>query len=826
MAGAHHIERPDSKVAQTLERLIFGHRQLIVVAFVLLTAVLGTMAVHGLRIDASFTKQLPLKHEYMQTFVKHQSEFGSANRVLIALIARDGNMFQPAFFDALKKATDEVLVMDGIDRGRVQSLFTPNVRYMEVVEDGIEAGNVVDAEFVPTPEALEKVRENILKAGIRGRLVANDFSGALISGIVLEQDATGKPIDPIAVAHALESRVREKIQNDAVLVQAQGTAVDVHMIGFAKVVGDIADGASSVVIFAIITILLTLLAVWYYVQSFKVAVVPIVCSIVAVIWQLGTLVLLGFGIDPLGLLVPFLIFAIGVSHGVQKISAVKEAAVAGMSSMDAARQTFRQLLMPAIIALLADLVGFITILLIPVRVVQEMAVTASIGVAIVILTDLVLLPVLVSWVKWDDKYKARVEQRQAVLTGHWKRLARITERGPALVVIVIAALLAVFGVWKGRETPIGDTQAGVPELRADSRYNRDSNVITTKFSIGVDILNVIVETQEPLCTSHALMTAVDTFSWKMRNVDGVQEVISLPIVAKIAIAGWNEGSLKWRNIPREPNQLAQSTRYIETSSGLLNADCNVVPVMIFLRDHKAETIERVVAAVKEWRAANTPANASFNLATGNVGVMAATNEEVKAKEYPILGWVFAAVILMCLLTFRSLLGTVLVFLPLALVSVLVYAVMAIVGIGLKVNTLPMVALGAGIGVDYGIYLWSRMQEYLEAGDSVHDAYLKTMRVTGASIIFTGITLAIGVVTWVFSPLQFQADIGIMLTFMFFVNMLGAIILLPALAAWFVRPKGPTDRRNEGGDSNADQQNGDTRRHGSAAHDGPSMDADD
>jgi predicted RND superfamily exporter protein len=824
MAGSHHIERPDSKTAQTLEKLIFGHRLLIVVVFVLLTVVLGTMAVRGLRIDASFTKQLPLKHEYMQTFVKHQSEFGSANRVLIALIARDGNMFQPAFFDALKKATDEVLVMDGIDRGRVQSLFTPNVRYMEVVEDGIEAGNVVDAEFVPTPEALEKVRENILKAGIRGRLVANDFSGALISGIVLEQDATGKPIDPIAVAHALESRVREKIQNDAVLVQAQGTAVDVHMIGFAKVVGDIADGASSVVIFAIVTILLTLLAVWYYVQSFKVAVVPIVCSIVAVIWQLGTLVLLGFGIDPLGLLVPFLIFAIGVSHGVQKISAVKEAAVAGMSSMDAARQTFRQLLMPAIIALLADLIGFITILLIPVQVVQEMAITASIGVAIVILTDLVLLPVLVSWVKWDDKYKARVERRQAVLTGHWKRLARITERGPALVVIVIAALLAVFGVWKGRETPIGDTQAGVPELRADSRYNRDSNVITTKFSIGVDILNVIVETQEPLCTSHALMTAVDTFSWKMRNVDGVQEVISLPIVAKIAIAGWNEGSLTWRNIPREPNQLAQSTRYIETSSGLLNADCNVVPVMIFLRDHKAETIERVVAAVKEWRGANTPANASFNLATGNVGVMAATNEEVKAKEYPILGWVFAAVILMCLLTFRSLLGTVLVFLPLALVSVLVYAVMAIVGIGLKVNTLPMVALGAGIGVDYGIYLWSRMQEYLEAGDSVHDAYLKTMRVTGASIIFTGITLAIGVVTWVFSPLQFQADIGIMLTFMFFVNMLGAIILLPALAAWFVRPRRPTDRRDENPDHDDHIAGG--RRDDSTASDGPSLAADD
>ena len=784
--GSQEPKEPAS-LAATLEKLIFGNRIAIVMAFVLLTAGLAVVAVRGLHIDASFTKQLPLKHEYMQTFVKHQAEFGGANRVLIALVARDGNMFTPGFFDALKKATDEVLVMDGIDRGRVQSLFTPNVRYMEVVEEGIEAGNVVDSEFVPTPEALAKVRENILKAGIRGRLVANDFSGALVSAIVLEKDATGKPIDPIEVARDLESRVRDRIQGNDVLVHAEGSGINVHMIGFAKVVGDIADGAMSVIVFAIVTILLTLLAVWYYVQSLKVAIVPIACSIVAVTWQLGTLVLLGYGIDPLGLLVPFLIFAIGVSHGVQKISAVKEAAVAGVGSMDAARQTFRQLLMPAIIALLADLVGFITILLIPVQVVQEMAITASIGVAIVILTDLVLLPVLVSWVKWDDKYRARVEVRQHKLSELWDKLANITNRGPAAVIIGISIVLGILGAWKGRETPIGDTQAGVPELRPDSRYNRDSNIITDKFSIGVDILTVIVESTESVCTSHELMTAVDDFTWTMRNVDGVQEAMSLPVVAKIAIAGWNEGSLKWRNIPREPNQLTQSTRYIETSTGLLNADCNVVPVMLFLRDHKAETIERVVAEVKAWRTLNPNANATFNLAAGNVGVMAATNEEVKAKEYPILGWVFAAVILMCLITFRSVLGTALVFVPLALVSILVYGVMAVVGIGLKVSTLPMVALGAGIGVDYGIYLWSRMQEYLRAGQSVRDAYRNTMRVTGASIIFTGITLAIGVVTWVFSPLQFQADIGIMLTFMFFVNMLGAIILLPALAAWFVKP---------------------------------------
>jgi len=303
------------------------------------------------------------------------------------------------------------------------------------------------------------------------------------------------------------------------------------------------------------------------------------------------------------------------------------------------------------------------------------------------------------------------------------------------------------------------------------------------------VLTAVIESTEPVCVSHDLMSAVDRFGWHMRNVVGVQDVITLPFIAKIAIAGWNEGSFKWRSIPREQTQLTQSTRYIETSTGLLNDNCDVVPVMMFLTDHRAGTIGRVVTAVKRWRNANSVAGAQLRLAAGNVGVMAATNETVKAKEMMILAGVFAAVLVMCLLTFRSVVGTILVVVPLALVSVLVYAVMALVGIGLKVSTLPMVALGAGIGVDYGIYLFSRMQEFLQQGLSVRDSYERTLRVTGASIIFTGITLAIGVATWVFSPLKFQADIGIMLTFMFLVNMLAAIILLPALAAWLIHPHG-------------------------------------
>ncbi len=210
-----------------------------------------------------------------------------------------------------------------------------------------------------------------------------------------------------------------------------------------------------------------------------------------------------------------------------------------------------------------------------------------------------------------------------------------------------------------------------------------------------------------------------------------------------------------------------------------------MPVMLFLADHKADTIQRVIAEVKDYRGQHRIDGVTFRLATGNVGVMAAQNEVVQAKQFMILGWLFAAIVAMCLISFRSVAGTVAVVIPLILGSILVYTMMAFVGIGLKVHTLPMVALGAGIAIDYGIYLFSRMQEFLRGGSTVREAYRGALGVTGAAIIFTGVTLAIGVGTWAFSPLQFQADVGLMLTFMFLVNMLGAMLLLPALAAWLM-----------------------------------------
>ena len=204
----------------------------------------------------------------------------------------------------------------------------------------------------------------------------------------------------------------------------------------------------------------------------------------------------------------------------------------------------------------------------------------------------------------------------------------------------------------------------------------------------------------------------------MQNIEGVQSVISLPTLARLYNAGWNEGNPKWQVLPRNQQVLVQAVSPVDTATGLLNEDCSAMPVLIFTKDHKAKTIARIVEGVKDFEINNTNKAVHFKLASGNVGVMAATNEAVDAAQFPMLLYVYTAIITLCLLTFRSLRATVCIVLPLGLVSALAYALMSILGIGLKVSTLPVVALGVGIGVDYGIYIFNRLHEQLDLGMSI------------------------------------------------------------------------------------------------------------
>jgi uncharacterized protein len=779
------MSQTDHGAETFMERLVFNNRLTVVILFTLISLFLGYHALQ-IRPDTSFEKMIPLKHPYIVNMMEHQTDLASlGNSIRIAVAIEEGDIFTTEYMETLKRINDEVFFLPGVNRSGMRSLWTPNVRWTEVTEYGFDGGPVANRPAYLTEDDLDELRVNVLKSGEIGRLVGNNFKSTIIE--VPLQETYPNPenqsellrLDYKQFSLLLEEKIRNEFQNE-------NPNISVHIVGFAKKVGDLIEGLGAVVMFFGIAFLITLVMLYWFTRCIRSTMAVLVATVIAVIWQLGLIRLLGFGLDPYSMLVPFLIFAIGISHGVQKINGIALQSGEVDSALMAARRAFRQLFLPGMIAILADAVGFITLLVLDIGVIHELAIGASVGVAVIVFTNLIMLPVTISYLGISKKAIARSKADAVREHPFWRAMANVASPKLAPVVVVLAVVAGVSSFFYQKAyLQVGDLDPGAPELRPDSRYNLDNDFIISNYSTSSDILVVMVDTPPEMCSAYSTMEAIDQLEWRMNNVPGVQSAVSLVTVAKQVILGNNEGNLKWQGLSRNQDNL--NNAIARAPEGMFNAQCSLAPVMIFLNDHKAETLKRVVREVKAFAAEHETETMRFQLAAGNAGIEAATNEEISRSELTILVLVYVWVGLMCYMTFRSLPATICVLLPLVLTSVLGNALMAFLGIGMKVATLPVIALGVGVGVDYGIYIYSRLETFLREGMPLQEAYYETLRSTGKAVLFTGLCLATGVATWIFSAIKFQADMGLMLTFMFLVNMIGAMLLLPALARFLIDP---------------------------------------
>lgn len=763
-----------NKPAGLLEKLLFTVRAPWLIVFLLLTLFLGYHA-SQVRPDASLTKMIPTNHPFIQNYFDYQDDLASlGNVVRVAVENKDGDIFEADFQQELQKITDEIFFIPGVNRSGLRSLWTPNVRWMEVTEEGFVGGPVIPDGYDGSEESLDQLRTNVLRSGEVGNLVANNFESTIVY-IPLDEvnPETGEKLDYQEFSEKLETLVRDKYQSDD---------IEIHITGFAKLIGDLIEGAEQVGLFFLLAIAITLVMLYLYSRCWRSTFMVLSCSIIAVVWQLGIIELIGSGINPYSMLVPFLVFAIGVSHGVQIINAIGSNRVAGLDKVAAARTAFRSLYIAGLTALASDAIGFTTLMVIDIEVIKELAIAASIGVAVVVLTNLGLLPILMSYLGTSDNgvaYQKKIKDERHPLFDFF---AKFTQPKWAYSALVIALVMLAWGLVNSQNMAIGDLDKGAPELRPDSRYNQDNAFIVENYSSSTDIFVVMAASAPEQCIAYDNLEMMERFSWHMENTSGVQDVKSVVYVSKMGMFGINEGNLKWFSLNR--NKYVTNASLSRIPDGLINNDCSMAPVIIYLDDHKAKTLENVVGSVNEFNQNYQQDGLELLMAAGNSGIEAATNSVIEAAQNKMLLWVYGVVIVLCFITFRSVRTVACIVLPLAFTTVMSQGLMAVLGIGIKVATLPVIALGVGIGVDYGIYIYSKVKEGLQQGMSLQETYKYSLDNTGKAVGFTGLTLAIGVATWIFSPIKFQADMGILLTFMFLWNMLGALILIPALARLF------------------------------------------
>src|SRR6266478_3000314 len=787
--GTEKLQAFDKRSGSWIERLLFNNRGAVLIVWAIVTVLLGYEA-HKIDLQASFERMIPTGHPYIANYLAHKEDLkGQGNAIRIAIATDKGSIFDPAYLETLRKINDEVFLTPGVDRPFMKSLWTQTMRWIAVTEDGLDGGPVMVDSFDGSPKSIEQLRLNIERSGEIGQLVAPNFNSTIIFVPLLDPDPrTGQALDYGKLSAALE-QIRSKYERDG---------ISLHITGFGKIVGDLIAGLRQVLLFFGGAILICTGVLYAYTRCVRSTLLVVVCSLIAVMWLCGILALLGRDLDPYSILVPFLVFAIGMSHGAQKMNGVMQDIGRGAPKLLAARMTFRRLFLAGLTALLADAVGFAVLMIIGIRVIQDLAIAASIGVAVLIFTNLVLLPILLSYtgVSLDAARRSLAEEKAdaSVPEKHfvWALLDKFCSRKWAGVAIGVSAILGIAGLAVAANLKIGDLDPGAPELRADSRYNRDNAFLTANYGASSDTLVVMVATPPEKCSLYGTLVKVDALEWALQQLPGVEATNSFAGLTRRSMAGLSEGNLKWSEILRNQDSInAITTR---APRELFNQACDMLAVYVFLKDHKADTLTSVVQAVEAFAADNDTKDVKFLLGAGNAGIEAATNIVVKDANHLMLVLVYAAVILLAFITFRSWRAVVCAVAPLVLTSILCEALMVGLGIGVKVATLPVIALGVGIGVDYALYVLSITLSGLRAGASLSDAYYRALLFTGRVVLLTGGTLATAVAVWAFSPIKFQADMGVLLAFMFLWNMLGALILLAALASFLLAGK-PTPPRS-------------------------------
>lgn len=754
---------------EKIASFLFRKRFPLLVSASVITLFLGYHA-SQLKIETDFSEMIPLTHEYIRNYEPFKKIFGGGNQIKMEVSRKDKTIVTAEFLKKLRIINEDVMFVKGVNRLTVRSLVSPETRYMIVNEMGFDSGPIVPPFIPETESGLSQILKNIDLGHCKGRLVSHDLKSALITAEIYE---TG--VDYLSVYRQLNG-IRDKYSDND---------VSIHITGFAMVNGFVHDALPKIIALFGLSILITFIILCRIFHFLKIAVLPMLCGGLAVLWSLGIAQLTGINLDPMTTIVPFLVLAIGSSHGIQMVKRFLEECEKHPEGYDAALNALASLIIPGTVALSTDAIGFITILFVPIGVIQSLAIMSAAGVLCIIVINVLVLTLSLSYYpnlcSISNNHKAKVSETPANWLLTW--IATLTYGKNAYRVVIVSCVLLVIGLFASGTLTVGDVNPGEPLLWEDSTYNQDASKIMSDFMLGVDTLSVVATGEEDgTCKVYDVLNVVEDYEWEISHVEGVTFVLSPLMLAGIFNRMLHEDDIRWHALPKTRIELANimMNAGAEDDSEFMNMGCQSMNIRVFMSDHKGDTIRRVIGKTKEFIASHPMPGARFVLAGSNVGIMAATNEQVAAAQVPMLLLIYISTISLCIIFFKSIKAAFYIVTPLFLVSVLATAFMKLFGLGLNINTLPVSSLGVGIGVDYGIYIYSRliyeMKDYPDFGEAID----RTLRTTGAAVFYTALTLSVGVLIWYFSDLKFQADMGLLLGFIFIANMIGAMVLMPAL----------------------------------------------
>lgn len=745
---------------------------------------------HSLKIEmyTAFSDLLPRDHPYIRVHNEFWKTFGGANVVLLSVEVTEGDIFNPAILEKIKKLTETIERIPGANNYQIFSIARQKVKDVRATAWGIEVQPVMWPDVPQTPEEIERLR-NIVYANptVVGRLVSEDGKAALISAAFHEER-----ID----YGALFQRIQEAIK------QSEDSNTRVFAAGEPILYGWIYYHLREIGLIIALTCFSILALLVLYYRNLNGVLIPALSAVVTFIWGTGFTALLGYNFEPLILVVPFLIAARTISHSIQFRERFFEELERFGNKEKAAIESATGLMMPGSVSIITDAIGLTVLLVAPMPILTKLAIAGSFWVLTNLVTVIILDPILCCYFPAPRHLPKGGE-------GHWleaplRRLGRfcVSGWGRVLVTVCFAGIVAWSIYWYQFLT-VGDSRPGSPLLWPDSNYNQSVRHINERFQ-GTDHLYVIVKGQaENTMKSPQVLETIEAFQRHMMRSPHVGSTDSLADLTRQINTVLHYSDPRWSLLPRSADDVGGIVMVAEHGSEpgdfdrWVNYNFQHGRVTFFLYDHKGDTLREVIDRATEFIQSHPMQGAEFKLASGYAGVLAAANEVIARSDKLTLGLMLLAQLIFCAIGFRSLVAGFFFVGVVLLSNTFGMALMAYWNVGLNVNTLPVISLGIGFGEDYGIYIVSRViEEYQRQNRSdLASAIIEGMATSGKAVLYTAVLVSAGIAFWSLSPLRFQAEMGYQLLIILTMNMLGGLLLLPALIA-LLKPKFVVGERKE------------------------------
>lgn len=749
----------------------------LVLALILIVTLFFASRIPGLKMYSDFADLLPQEHPYIQLHNEIRDTFGGANVVIIGITVEDGTIFTNETLGLIHRLTQAVHTLPGINHNLVSSLTHRTARKVWLTElgdinsepyfDPLKAGY--------TEQELAQMRDDVLaNPRMYGLLVSPDLKSALIKGTLnegaLDYVATFEQLQALRAAEALPG-------------------VEIYATGQPALVGWVYSYLGQIIQIFFYTVLIMLALLVLYFRRFYGILLPLIGITVTAIWGLGAISLLGFNLDPLTLVIPFLISARALSHGIQLVERYYHELPGAKDGADAARRTFDSLFRPGSLGVISDAIGIFLISLGSIPLNTKLAYYGALWSLGVIVTVLIAVPLILTILPTPKSTPPRHSflHKALPLFG-----AFVAKRGTATAVLVVAAGLYVVGASLSSQVQIGEAEPGSPLLYPDHDYNVSSKAINQSFP-GSEELYVIARTDAPGGLKRPeVLHALEDFQIHMLYDPELGGAKGLPDLVKQVNRLMHNDDPRWAQIPKDPSYVGGLLFTYMASSPIpgalkefLNPEETDANMVFYFKDHQGGTIRRATHRLKEWidNPENHVEGLSFHLAGGIIGVTAASNEAAYETNMLVVPLVLALIFLFVTLFYWSLHAGWLMLLAMSFATILSYAYMGVMGIGINVNTVPIIAVGIGVGIDYSIYIMDRIREEMAEFHDLGRAVHKALATTGLAICFTATTLVAGVIMWVFvSDLRFQADAALLLCVMLVLNAIAALVLVPS---WIV-----------------------------------------